>query len=204
MKYIYSLYDVKTGELVHKGTPGELVKAGVYNTSEEVSRRWGKQHMLGIAPRKWRIEREEAPVMHRKRSPSPDGPTRMVWVYRMYDAAGQIVCQGTAVELVEKGLFRRPEDVANANRAGHRKELGVVRIARKKELRKIRVARGKERKKREPLLEPKKAMQGIGHPDALQLDVHALCGYNAAARELGHKELSYGYWAEKGKPEVPV
>ena len=40
--------------------------------------------------------------------------------------------------------------------------------------------------------------------DALQEDVHALCRYNAAARKWGRKELSYGYWAAAGKPEVPV
>lgn len=43
----------------------------------------------------------------------------------------------------------------------------------------------------------------IPNPTPLQLDVHDLCLYNRKARKQGKPELSYGGWAEKGKPGRP-
>ena len=100
MKYIYSLYDAKTGELAYKGKAGQLVADGVFSRSDDVSRLWAKQHMKGIRARKWKVEREEIRPVAKKIAP-PGGTTRKVWVYRMTDADGRVVCEGTAVELVE-------------------------------------------------------------------------------------------------------
>lgn len=63
MRYLYTLYDAKTGELAHKGTPAQLIADGVFNSSEEAARAWGRQHLNGIAPRKWRVEREKVERM---------------------------------------------------------------------------------------------------------------------------------------------
>ena len=38
---------------------------------------------------------------------------------------------------------------------------------------------------------------------ALAYDVHDLMIYNEKARKIGKPELTYGYWAEKGKPATP-
>lgn len=40
-----------------------------------------------------------------KKIAPPGGTTRKVWVYRMTDADGRVVCEGTAVELVEKAFY---------------------------------------------------------------------------------------------------
>lgn len=40
MKYIYSLYDAKTGELAYKGKAGQLVADGVFSRSDDLSRLW--------------------------------------------------------------------------------------------------------------------------------------------------------------------
>ena len=45
MKYIYSLYDAKTGELAYKGKAGQLVADGVFSRSDDLSRLWAKQHL---------------------------------------------------------------------------------------------------------------------------------------------------------------
>lgn len=206
MKYLYSVYDAKTGELAYKGKAGQLVADGVFSRSDDLSRLWAKQHLKGIRPRKWKVEREEIRPVAKKIAP-PGGTTRKVWVYRMTDADGRVVCEGTAVELVEKGFFIRAEDAPNAHRAGHNKRLGVTCVERRKEERPIRIPTGADRKKREGFSERKNVSAKEPEKtemDALQEDVHALCRYNAAARKWGRKELSYGYWAAAGKPEVPV
>ena len=44
---------------------------------------------------------------------------------------------------------------------------------------------------------------GVIDPSALAYDVHDLMIYNEKARKIGKPELTYGYWAEKGKPATP-
>ena len=102
MRYLYTLYDAKTGELAHKGTPAQLITEGVFNSSEEAARAWGRQHLNGISPRKWRVEREALQPKKRRAGRKPGGQKRKVWFYRMYGAAGQLVCEGTAVELRDR------------------------------------------------------------------------------------------------------
>ena len=43
MKYLYSVYDAKTGELAYKGKAGQLVADGVFSRSDDVSRLWQKR-----------------------------------------------------------------------------------------------------------------------------------------------------------------
>ena len=205
MRYLYTLYDAKTGEPMHKGTPAQLIAEGVFNSSEEAARAWGRQHLNSSAPRKWRVERE---ALQPKKKPKEKtgGQKRKVWFYRMYGEAGQLVCEGTAAELRDRGLFFRPEDAANTWRLGHNARLGVVRVEREKAERVVPLS---EYKRREKYAEPKNGMVEktpcrIKDPDALQLDAHKLCYYNAVARKRGKKELSYGYWALAGKPEEPL
>ena len=205
MRYLYTLYDAKTGELAHKGTPAQLIADGVFNSSEEAARAWGRQHLNGISPRKWRVERE---ALQPKKRPAgkTGGQKRKVWFYRMYGEDGQLVCEGTAVELRDRGLFFRPEDAPNTYRIGHNKRLGVTRVEREKVERMVPLS---AYKRREKYSEPKNGLVvkkscPIDEPDALQKDVHELCYYNAVARQRGKKELSYGHWALAGKPEEPL
>lgn len=95
MRYLYTLYDAKTGELMHKGTPAQLVKAGVFNSSEEAARAWGRQHLNSIAPRKWRVEREVLLQPKKRPAGKTGGQKRKVWFYRMYGEAGKLVSVGS-------------------------------------------------------------------------------------------------------------
>ena len=167
MKYLYSVYDAKTGELAYKGKAGQLVADGVFSRSDDVSRLWAKQHLKGIRARKWKVEREEIRPVAKKIAP-PGGTTRKVWVYRMTDADGRVVCEGTAVELVEKGFFIRAEDAPNAHRAGHNKRLGVTCVERRKEERPIRIPKGEDRKKREGFSERKNV--SAKEPEKTEMD----------------------------------
>ena len=205
MRYLYTLYDAKTGEPMHKGTPAQLIAEGVFNSSEEAARAWGRQHLNGIQPRKWRVERE-ALQPKKDRRKKAGGQRRKVWLYRMYGEDGQLVCEGTAVELRDRGLFFRPEDAPNTHRIGHNKRLGVTRVEREKVERMVPLS---EYKRREKYSEQKNGLVvkkscPINEPDALQKEIHELCWYNELARQRGEKELTYGYWALAGKPEEPV
>lgn len=130
-RYIYSLYDAKTGELLHRGTPTELVEAGLFPDRDRICSDYHHQKRTKN-PYKWKIQREEVKPKAEKAKPAAARP-------------------------------------AKQEKAPKKKVAEVIR--------------------------------GIEKPDALQLDVHVLCLYNAAARKAGRKELSYGYWAAAGRPE---
>ena len=59
MEYIYSLYDPQTNKLLYRGTPEQLVKAGLYKRKNAVSAAYRVQ-VKGARPRRYRIERERA------------------------------------------------------------------------------------------------------------------------------------------------
>lgn len=59
MEYIYSLYDPQTNKLLYRGTPEQLVKAGLYKRKGAVSSAYRVQ-VKGARPRRYRIERERA------------------------------------------------------------------------------------------------------------------------------------------------
>lgn len=59
MEYIYSLYDPQTSKLLHRGTPEQLVKAGLYRRKGAVSSAYRVQ-VEGARPKRYRIERERA------------------------------------------------------------------------------------------------------------------------------------------------
>ena len=125
-----------------------------------------------------------------------------VWFYSMFDADGNLLHEGTAAELVEKGLFKNTQTVTNVFYAGHCRPQGIYGLTRKRIRRGVLCnapgARSSVPKKSRP------PITGIEKPDELQRAVHELCLYNAAARKAGKKELSYGYWAAEGKPEAPA
>ena len=202
-QYVYSLYDAKTGALRAKGTPQELMEQGYYNRAESVCTGYAHQKKKKAKPKKWRLEREEKQP---KPKAEPDHRTgtqmREVWFYSMFDADGNLLHEGTAAELVEKGLFKNTQTVTNVFYAGHCRPQGNYGLTRKRIRRGVLCnapgARSSVPKKSRP------PITGIEKPDELQRAVHELCLYNAAARKAGKKELSYGYWAAEGKPEAPA
>ena len=188
-QYVYSLYDAKTGALRAKGTPQELMEQGYYNRAESVC--------TGYAHQKKKKAKPKAEPDHRTGT-----QMREVWFYSMFDADGNLLHEGTAAELVEKGLFKNTQTVTNVFYAGHCRPQGVYSLTRKRIRRGVLCnapgARSSVPKKSRP------PITGIEKPDELQRAVHELCLYNAAARKAGKKGLSYGYWAAAGKPEAPA
>lgn len=86
------------------------------------------------------------------------------WVYTLMDwDTGEVVAKGTSVELVEQGYF---PDVNKLSSVWNN-------------------------------------LEKCKNPSALAYDVHDLMIYNEKARKIGKPELTYGYWAEKGKPATP-
>ena len=209
MHYVYRLYDAKSGALLHEGTPTELVAKGLFPDRDRLQSEYMRQKKTVKKPRIWRIEREKMPPADTKTQ------LRAVWEYTLCDAEGNLMAKGTAAELVEQGFFDCTQTAANWARKGCCPKHGVAKMTRE------RVRRGvvqrnvagfnkpsKAEQRRAPAPKPKKkaaksGIEKIADPDALQLDVHDLCGYNAAARKRGMPELSYGVWAAKGKPTVP-
>lgn len=191
-KYEYSLYDRQTGELVHRGTAQELVEKELYRWVESVHSAYGAQQKDPKSGR-WRMERREmlskaaAETAARKArrldaaAPYIKVVEMRVPVYSCYDAQGQLMGKGTAKELYEAEVLSYMDAAYLYRRGKGCPSTGVVRMERTCERRKVE-QQGKE--------------------DPLQADVRALCKYNAAAKKAGKPELSYGYWAIKGKPET--
>lgn len=55
----------------------------------------------------------------------------------------------------------------------------------------------------QPVKVKRKPIGGVLDPSPLAYDVHDLMIYNAQVRKIGKPELTYGYWAKKGKPATP-
>lgn len=80
MEYIYSLYDPQTSKLLHRGTPEQLVKAGLYKRKGAVSAAYRVQ-VEGARPKRYRIEREradeaESTARHHEHKEKPEPPVK--------------------------------------------------------------------------------------------------------------------------------
>lgn len=128
--------------------------------------------------------------------------TRMVRVYSCYGADGTLLGKGTAAELKDKGLFGSEGTVHECyrKRGGVYKPGGVTRM--EMELCQKRI-RHPMKLPDQPAKVKRKPIGGVIDPSALAYDVHDLMIYNEKARKIGKPELTYGYWAEKGKPATP-
>lgn len=109
---------------------------------------------------------------------------------------------GTAAELKDKGLFGSEGTVHECyrKRGGVYKPGGVTRM--EMELCQKRI-RHPMKLPDQPAKVKRKPIGGVIDPSALAYDVHDLMIYNEKARKIGKPELTYGYWAEKGKPATP-
>lgn len=208
-KYIYTVYDAKTGEYVAKGTAAQLAGKGIFKDAGSVSTCYLSNRKTD-KPRRWRMERVEVGPLSAQlpqRSNGDDCHQRRVYIYTVWDMAGKLLGEGTAQELAVKGICGCKSTVGNIYRQGGKsKRFGVGKMTRREEMRPLQLKPYKhqkpnpkpERRRVEPD-EPCK----IPNPTPLQLDVHDLCLYNRKARKQGKPELSYGGWAAKGKPGRP-
>lgn len=208
-KYIYTVYDAKTGEYVAKGTAAQLAGKGIFKDAGSVSTCYLSNRKTD-KPRRWRMERVEVDPLSAQlpqRGNGDDCHQRRVYIYTVWDMAGKLLGEGTAQELAVKGICGCKSTVGNIYRQGGKSQrFGVGKMTRREEMRPLQLKPYKhqkpnpkpERRRVEPD-EPCK----IPNPTPLQLDVHDLCLYNRKARKQGKPELSYGGWAAKGKPGRP-
>lgn len=66
--YIYSLYDAATDKLIYKGTPTQLMEAGLYKSIGAPNAAWRSQ-INGAKPRRWRVEREAMEPLKQQKKP---------------------------------------------------------------------------------------------------------------------------------------
>ena len=186
-RWVYTLRDWDTGEIVAQGTSVELAAQGYFPSPDKLS-----------SAKEARAEQKKAEGL----TPDQTAENRMMRVYSCYDADGVLLGKGTAAELKEKGVFGSEGTVHECyrKRGGVYKPGGVVRM--EMELCKRRV-RHPKKLEAPPKPVKRKPIGGVVNPSALAYDVHDLMEYNERARKLGLPELTYGYWAAKGKPATP-
>ena len=197
---LYTVKDYQTGEVLAKGTAGELEASGIvpkgYHTSE-----WAKHENQKRRNRKYAVTFEE-----RQPEVKRGEKGRMMSVYTCYNAAGDVIGEGTARELWEAGVFSNDNAAyyTYKEQGGRCIKRGIAKMTCRKEMRKVgqNNARGEKadcaaKKPERPVL------RKIKDPTPLDYDVHDLILYNAIARKEGRPELTYGYWAAAGKPARP-
>lgn len=138
------------------------------------------------------------------------------WVYTLMDwDTGEVVAKGTSVELVEQGYFPDVNKLSSVwNNLEKCKNPSPKNYRWKMERKSTKDDRVEmelcQKRIRHPMKLPdqpakvkRKPIGGVIDPSALAYDVHDLMIYNEKARKIGKPELTYGYWAEKGKPATP-
>lgn len=192
---LYTVTDCQTGEVLAKGTAGELEASGIvpkgYHTSE-----WAKRENNRMRGRKYNISSE---LLHPEDSPRQGEKGRVMNVYTCYDAAGNVLGEGTSRELWEAGVFGDDNGAYYAyNQQGGRCiKRGIAKMTCRKEVRQVSMHNARSEKPKLPVL------RRIKDPTPLDYDVHDLMTYNAIAKKEGRPELTYGYWAAAGKPARP-
>lgn len=203
-KYIYTVYDAKTGDFVAKGTAAQLAGKGLFKDAGTVSTCYQSNRKTD-KPRRWRMERAEAAAPMPEPVPTADNTQqRRVYWYRAWNAAGELLGEGTAMDLVALGVFGSETTVHESYRRGGKNERrGVAKMDRKTDVRPCHCRPPKKKPTVKPDDRADDRLCRIADPTPLQRDVRDLCRYNRKARKLGHPELSYGGWAVKGKPAEP-
>lgn len=203
-KYIYTVYDAKTGDFVAKGTAAQLAGKGLFKDAGTVSTCY-RSCQKTDKPRRWRMERAEAAAPMPEPVPTADNTRqRRVYWYRAWNAAGELLGEGTAMDLVALGVFGSETTVHESYRRGGKNERrGVAKMDRKTDVRPCHCRPSKKKPAVKPDDRADERLCRIADPTPLQRDVRDLCRYNRKARKIGHPELSYGGWAVKGKPAEP-
>ena len=175
-KYIYTVYDAKTGEYVAKGTAAQLAGKGIFKDAGSVSTCYLSNRKTD-KPRRWRMERvevgplsaqsgavgavcssNEAGALLRgtpqsalqtapQRGNGDDCHQRRVYIYTVWDMAGKLLGEGTAQELAVKGICGCKSTVGNIYRQGGKsKRFGVGKMTRREEMRPLQLKPYKHQK----------------------------------------------------------
>lgn len=130
---LYTVKDYQTGEVLAKGTAGELEASGIvpkgYHTSE-----WVKHENQKRRNRKYAISFEE-----RQPEVKRGEKGRMMSVYTCYNAAGDVIGEGTARELWEAGVFSNDNAAyyTYKEQGGRCIKRGIAKMTCRKEMRKV-------------------------------------------------------------------
>ena len=204
-KYLYKLYSILDGTLIAEGTSAQLAGKGLFPDTNAVATSYNA-NKRSKNPVRYRMERvpyqppRQPPK--KQKSEGPVGRKQMLYVYSLFDAAGKLLGKGTARELIDAGLMANTRSVSYAYvHGGVNEKWGVARMTRRLEERVVEPKDAKDVQNRTPYRKTK--LKGIPDPTPLQWDVHDLIVYNKLAEKAGKPELSYGFWAVKGKPERP-
>lgn len=138
-RWVYTLMDWDTGEVVAKGTSVELVEQGYFPDVNKLSSVWNNlEKCKNPSPKnyRWKMERKSTKDDRVERaraeglSADERAETRMVRVYSCYGADGTLLGKGTAAELKDKGLFGSEGTVHECyrKRGGVYKPGGVTRM----------------------------------------------------------------------------
>ena len=200
---LYTVTDCQPGEVLANGTAGELEASGIvpkgYHTSE-----WAKRENNRTMGRKYNISSE---LLHPEDKPRRGEKGRAMNVYTCYDAAGNVLGEGTSRELWEAGVFGDDNGAYYAyNQQGGRCiKRGIAKMTCRKEVRQVSMHNARSEKPPKPKSKKPKlpVLRRIKDPTPLDYDVHDLMTYNAIAKKEGRPELTYGYWAAAGKPGRP-
>ena len=132
---LYTVKDYRTGEVLAKGRAGELEASGIvpkgYHTSE-----WAKRENNRTMGRKYNISSE---LLHPEDSPRRGEKGRTMNVYTCYDAAGNVMGEGTSRELWETGVFGDDNGAYSAYnpQGGRCIKRGIAKMTRRKEVRQV-------------------------------------------------------------------
>lgn len=182
---LYTVKDYQTGEVLAKGTAGELEASGIvpkgYHTSE-----WAKHENNRMRDRKYNISSE---LLHPEDSPRRGEKGRVMNVYTCYDAAGNVMGEGTSRELWEAGVFGDDNGAYYAyNQQGGRCiKRGIAKMTCRKEVRQVSMHNARSEKPPKPKSKRPKlpVLRRIKDPTPLDYDVHDLMTYNAIAKKRG-------------------
>ena len=202
-KYLYKLYSILDGTLIAEGTSAQLAGKGLFPDTNAVATSYNA-NKRSKNPVRYRMERVPYVPKEKAAEPAkkPAGRKQMLYVYSLFDAAGKLLGKGTARELIDAGLMANTSSVSYAYvHGGVNEKWGVARMTRRLEERVVEPKDAKDVQNRTSYRKTK--LKGIPDPTPLQWDVHDLIVYNKLAEKAGKPELSYGFWAAKGKPERP-
>lgn len=129
-RWVYTLMDWDTGEVVAKGTSVELVEQGYFPDVNKPSSVWNNlEKCKNPSPKnyRWKMERKSTKDDRVERaraeglSADERAETRMVRVYSCYGAGGTLLGKGTAAELKDRGLiWQRGHGARVLSQAGRR------------------------------------------------------------------------------------
>ena len=145
---LYTVKDYRTGKVLAKGTAKELEASGIVPKGNHTSE-WAKRENNRTMGRKYNISSE---LLYPEDKPRRGEKGRTMNVYTCYDAAGNVMGEGTSRELWEAGVFGNDNAAYTFynQRGGRCDRLGIAKMTRRKEVRQVSMHNAKSAKPPRP------------------------------------------------------